>query len=227
MGTSKGYIAPTRIQWTQAKRAVSQMLRDGDPRFTKKAASKFATAMKSDASYGGTFTSAAAGILGLSKNIASHGIDYALNQAQRSDLIGKPPEEIWNELLNEYTHSGATAEDSLAADALSKALDNLQIIDLEQLGNISQEALLKEMLVEFIAISFDFRFAEKIGKDRSPAETHRILNEMQDYIRSSVYENITFNEIKDINFANLSGNQYVGKALNDAFSVFEDLYVEE
>jgi hypothetical protein len=30
MGTSKGYIPPTRIKWANAKRAVTQMLNDRD-----------------------------------------------------------------------------------------------------------------------------------------------------------------------------------------------------
>ena len=41
MGTSKGYIAPTRIDWSNSKRAVTQMLRDGSTASFTKAASKF------------------------------------------------------------------------------------------------------------------------------------------------------------------------------------------
>ncbi|WP_195971627.1 hypothetical protein [Enterococcus gallinarum] len=227
MGTSKGYIAPTRIEWSQAKRAVSQMLRDGDSSSLKKAASKFSTAMKSDAAYGKTFSNAATGILSLSKNISSYGLNYALEQINRSDLIGKPSEEIWNELLNQYTSDGATVEDSLAADALSKALENLQVNDLDQLGNVPQENLLKEMLIEFIAISFDFRFAEKIGKGRLPAETQRILKDMQDYIRSNLYEELNLETIRNADFSDLSNNKYVSTALTEAFSIFEELFTEE
>lgn len=227
MGTSKGYIAPTRIQWTQAKRAVTQMIRDGDSGSIAKAASKFSTAMKADRSSGGTFAHAATAILSLSRSIANNGLTYALNQIQRPDLIGKPSAEIWNELFSEYTHNGATIEDSLAADALSKALSNLNITDFEQLINISPEALLKEMLVEYIAINFEFRFAEKIGKDHTPAETYRILQEMQDYIRSSLYESIGFKEISAINFTDMADCRHVDKALIDAYSVFEELYMEE
>ena len=227
MGTSKGYIAPTRIEWTQAKRAVSQMLRDKDSDSIKKTASKFATAMKSDATYGKTFPSATTGILSLSRNISNYGVIYALQQINRQDLIGKPSEEIWNELLNQYTSNGSTVEDSLAVDALSKALENLNINDLDQLGAVSQEILLKEMLVEFISISFDFRFAEKIGKGRSPIETQQILKDMQDYIRSSLYENLSLESIESLDFSDLSSNKYVNTTLNRAFSLFEELFMEE
>lgn len=224
MGTSKGYIAPTRIQWTQAKRAVTQMLNDRDSDSVAKAGSKFATAMKADATSNSTFAYAASGILSLSKSIAGHGMTYALNQINRPDLIGKPSSEIWDELFHKYTKNGATTEDTLAADALSKAMANLNIMNLEQLGNISQEVLLKEMLIDYIVINFDFRFSEKIGKDRTPAEAHRILEEMQEYIKSNLYEKLNFSDIDNIDFTNLSENEYVDKALNDMYTVLEELY---
>lgn len=227
MGTSKGYIAPTRIEWSNSKRAVTQMLRDGSTDSVTKAASKFTNAMKTDAVDGSVFSKAVSGILGLSRNISSHGLDYALNQINRPDLIGKSSSEIWNELFNEYTHNSATAEDALAADALSKSLSNLDIEDPEQLGNISQEVLLKELLSNFISINFDFRYFEKIAKGRTPAEAHRIMKEMQDYIRSVTYEKLIIDDIKEVDFTQLSSSKYIDKVLKEAYSTFENLYVED
>ena len=48
MGTSKGYISPTRVQWKNAKRAVNDMIKNSSSSTISKAASRFATAMKSD-----------------------------------------------------------------------------------------------------------------------------------------------------------------------------------
>jgi len=127
MGTSKGYIAPTRIEWSNSKTAVTQMLREGSTASVAKTASKFATAMKTDTVNGSVFSKAVSGILGLSRNISSHGTDYALNKINRPDLISKSSSEIWNELFNEYTNNSATVEDALAVDALSKSLSNLDI----------------------------------------------------------------------------------------------------
>lgn len=227
MGTSKGYIAPTRIDWSNSKRAVTQMLRDGSTASFTKAASKFATAMKTDTANGSVFSKAVSGILGLSRNINDHGLNHALNQINRPDLIGKSSSEIWSELFNEYTNNSATVEDSLATDALSKSLSNLDIEDLEQLGDISQEVLLKELLSNFISINFDFRYAEKIAKDRTPAEAHRIMKEMQDYIRSVIYERLNIDDIGSVDFTKLSNSQYIDKALKEAYSIFEDLYAED
>lgn len=227
MGTSKGYIPPTRIQWTNAKRAVTKMLNDRDASSTAKATSRFATAMKADASPTSTFSKAAAGLLGLSKAISGSGTANALNQINRQDLIGKSSEEIWNDLLHEYTNGGASAEDQLAADALSKTLENLKILDLEQLGQVQQDVLLLEMLINFVSINFEYRFAEKIGKDRPPIEASRIIKEIQDYIRSNLYENLKISDINAVDFFDLSSSQYVDNALTDAYSIFEKLYMEE
>ena len=227
MGTSKGYIAPTRIEWSNSKRAVTQMLRDGSTDSVTKVASKFATAMKTDTVDGSVFSKAVSGILGLSRNISDHGLNHALNQINRPDLIGKSSSEIWSELFDEYTNNSATAEDALAADALSKSLSNLDIEDPEQLGDISQEVLLKELLSNFISINFDFRYAEKIAKGRTPAEAHRIMKEMQDYIRSVIYERLNIDDIVAVDFTKLSSSQYIDKALKEAYSTFEDLYAED
>ena len=117
MGTSKGYIAPTRIEWSNSKKAVTQMLHNRNIDSFTKVASKFATAMKTDTNNKSIFSKAASGILGFSKNISDYGLNYALNQINRSDLIGKSSSEIWNELFNEYTNNSSTAEEALAADA--------------------------------------------------------------------------------------------------------------
>lgn len=227
MGTSKSYIPPTRIIWTQAKRAVTQLINTCDAQSIANAGSKFATAMKSDAQAGSTFTHAVASILGLSKSISSHGVDYALHEINRQDLLGKDSDEIWNDLLQQYTSNGSTNEEALVIDALSLALKNLKIDDLEKLGEVSQEALLKEMLIDYISLNFEFRYTEKVGRGRTPSDANQIMDSMKKYIRSSLYENLTFQDIQSIDFNQLTGDAYVESALNFAYIVFEQLYTED
>lgn len=227
MGTSKGYIAPTRIEWTRAKSAVTEMMKHTNSGTIANAASKYASAMKADGFQSSTFPKAASGILGLARSIAHNGLETALRDMGREDLIGKSSDEIWNELLQYYTNESATKEDSLAIDALSLSLKNLDIDDIEKLGEVPQDTLLKEMLVNFVKLNFEFRFSEKIGKDRSPAETKKIMAEMKGYIRSSLYEKLTLQDIANIDFGHLSGDRYVVEALSEAYTLFERLYVED
>ncbi|MGE5630797.1 MAG: hypothetical protein ACM3TR_06825 [Caulobacteraceae bacterium] len=227
MGTSKGYIAPTRIEWTHAKRAVTEMIKHTNPGAIANAASKYASAMKADGFQGSTFPKAASGILGLARSIVYNGLENTLRDIGREDLIGKSSDEIWNELLHYYTNESATKEDSLAIDALSLSLKNLDIDDIDKLGDIPQDTLLKEMLINFVELNFEFRFSEKIGKDRTPADTNKIVGDMKGYIRSSLYEKLSFQDIVSIDFGHLSGDQYVVEALTDAYTLFEKLYEEE
>ena len=76
MGTSKGYIAPTTSHWSTAKRAVTAFINNRDFDSKAKAASKYATAMKTDMSTGGSFQSAAARTLGFAQKVASGGLRF-------------------------------------------------------------------------------------------------------------------------------------------------------
>ena len=226
MGTSKGYIAPTRQEWSRAKLAVTSMINDTSSNSISKAVSSFSTAMKSEGMISNSFTKAATGILGLSKSINSHGIVHALTTYGFENLIGKSNEEIYLGILNYYTNSGSSIEDSIAIDSLSLALKNLNILDLDSLGAISSEILLKEMLITYIELHFEQKFTEKIGKGKSPAQADRIITEVKGYIRATLYETLDLQNILEINFENLANEQYVIRTCRDAFTVFENFYEE-
>lgn len=227
MGTSKGYIAPTRIEWSRTKSAVTEMSKNLNSNSIVNATSKYANAMKTDGFQGSTFIHGASGILGFAKSVANHGIEESLRNIGREDLLGKSSDIIWNELLHHYTNYGATKEDALAIDALSLSLKNLNVDDFDKLVEISMDTLLREMLVNFVELNFEFRFAERIGKDRSPDETGHILSSIKGYIRSNLYEHLTLEDINNIDFGSLSGNQYVERSLIDAYTLFETLYEED
>ena len=131
------------------------------------------------------------------------------------------------ELLHEFTNSGASVEDNMAADALSQAMDNLEIEDIADIGNVSVDILLKEMLKEYIKENFDFRYEEKISKGKTPAQTSAILNDMHEYIENSIDGDLNLDNLKSVDFSNMGTSQIVEDALRDALSVFEKYYGEE
>ena len=227
MGTSKGYIAPTTPHWSSAKRAVTSFIKNRDYDSKAKAASKYATAMKTDMSTGGSFQSAAAGVLGFAQKVASGGLDNALREYNRKDLIGKPSEVVWTELLHEFTNSGASVEDNMAADALSQAMDNLNIEESAYISKVEVDIELKEMLKEYIKENFDFRYEEKISKGKAPAQTTEILNDMHEYIENSIDGDLDLANLKIVDFSNMGTSQIVEDALREALSVFEKYYGED
>ena len=227
MGTSKGYIPPTTVHWTQAKRAVSGYIKNGDESTRANAASKFAGAMRHDMTTSGSFSSAAGNILSFARAVSQGGINNALRDFNRSDLIGKSSEEIFNELINEFTHNGNTTEDYLSAEAISSALKELDVVDMEQLKEFTPDILLKEMLIEYIKFSFAFRYEEKILMKKNPAETKAIIQKMNNYISDELHNKLKLDDLKNVDYNRMHSSNIVKKALEDAYRVFEIFYGED
>ena len=226
MGTSKGYIAPTTPQWSQAKRAVTSYIKNGNMESRAKAVSKFASAMHHDLASSEQFTKAAGSILSFAQAVSHAGINNALHEFNRNDLIGKSSDEIYNELVQEFTNYGNTTEDYLSAEAIRAALKELNITDLEDLKVVAPDVLLKEMLIEYIKFSFAFRYEEKIRMKRNPEETDRLLEEMGKYISNELHNNLKLEDIKTIDFERMQASEIVKRSLEDAYQVFELFYRE-
>ncbi|WP_088224919.1 hypothetical protein [Desulfosporosinus sp. FKB] len=227
MGTSKGYIAPTKPEWSNAKRAVSSYLRNRDSESKAVAVQKYAEAMNvSGGAINSSFASAAGNVLGFVRSIGQNGLDNTLSTFGRDDLIGKEPGYVLSELLNQFTNNAATIEDSMAADALSQAFDNLDIVSIDDLGTTDLDALLREMVTEFININFDLRFDEKIGHGRTPAEKASILKEVHSYIADTIHDLLSKQEIKKMDFANMITSNIVQRVLKEALNICTNFYGE-
>lgn len=225
MGTSKGYIAPKKPEWSNAKRAVSTFLRNRDAESKSGAVSKYAEAMiTSGASISTSFSSAAGNILGFVSGVGAYGLNDTLHFFGRDDLVGLEPDVILNELLNQFTNDSATMEDSLAAEALSQAFDNLDIETIDDLGTVDIDILLREMVTEYININFDLRFEEKIGKGRAPSEKNTIMEEMHNYIADTIHDIFSQKVIKELNLSNIGAAKVVQDTLSDAFNTCINYY---
>ena len=222
MGTSKGYIPPTKPEWSKAKRAVSGFLRNRDSDSRANVIQKFGEAMNSRAAV----ASAAGNVIALAQDIRKYGLEHSLVNFGRSDLIGKSSDEILQELLYQFTNDSASIEDSLAADSLSQALENLQIDSVEQLGSVDLDILLKEMVISFVLISFDLNFDEKIGKGRTSSEKFEILDEMHSYIADELYASLHSTELEQIDLGNISAASIVQRTLKEAYDVCVRFYGE-
>lgn len=130
------------------------------------------------------------------------------------------------ELLYQFTNDSASIEDSLAADSLSQALENLQIDSVEQLGSVDLDILLKELVTSFVLISFDLNFDEKIGKGRTSSEKFEILNEMHSYIADELHASLHSTELEQIDLGNISAASIVQRTLKEAYDVCVRFYGE-
>lgn len=226
MGTSKGYIAPTTIQWSQSKRAVTQYANEVSSDTRSNAAAKFASAMKCDRATSSAFIGALGRIASFSGSVRANGFEGALREFGREDLIGKNAGEVFDELLSDFTDAGATKEDYLAAQAIGEALNILEIEDLSELANIPTEDLIVEILSEYVKFSFAFRYSEKISVGRTPAQADYILKDMEGYISNKIHSDFDRNALRDMNFRSLGTSSIANQLLADALSIFEEFYGE-
>lgn len=221
MGTSKGYIAPTKVHWSQAKRAVTSYINNSDSDSRINAASKYARAMHNDIATASAFSHSAGNVLSFANAVSHGGLNNALKEFGRNDLIGKSSDEIFNELIHDFTNNGSTTENYLSAEAISQALVNLELTDIQQLKDISPNDLLKEMLIEYIKLSFAFRYEEKISMKRTPAETRKLIDEMGKYISNTLHDKLDLSDIQTVDFNKMQSSEIVINALTDAYKVFE------
>ena len=84
MGTSKGYILPTKKNWTDAKRAATQLSKENNLNNRIKLASKYANAMKEDSIRNSSESiKSIAKIIGLSQSVASKGAEQTLRDLNK------------------------------------------------------------------------------------------------------------------------------------------------
>ncbi len=227
MGTSKGYILPTKKNWTDAKRVATQLSKNNSLNNRIKLANKYAVAMRQDINTNSNSTSTVIGkVLGLSQSIKKQGLEKTLKDLNKEYLIDKSPEEILDTLMGEYSEFGNTKDNYLASDALSIALMDLGIKAIEDLLNVSTEVLLKEILINYVDLNFKFRFEEQIIK-KSPTTSNKIIEDMSGYIKNTLREEFNISNIENIDFNNLNNNKIIEDKIKEAYDVFKDLYGEE
>lgn len=227
MGTSKGYILPTKKNWTDAKRAATQLSKENNLNNRIKLARKYANAMKEDNIRNSSETiKSIAKIIGLSQNVASKGVEQTLRDLNKEYLLDKTPEEALDVLILEYSEYGNTKDNYLAIDALSITLKELEINTIEDLGDISIGDLLKEILINFIDLNFKFRFEEQISK-KSPSKANEIMNSMSGYIKNKLRDELNTSNLENIDFNNLNNNRIIEDKIIEAYDIFRQVYEEE
>lgn len=227
MGTSKGYITPTKKEWTDAKRAATQLSKENNLNNRIKLANRYAMAMKQEMTQSQSNASKAIGkVIGLIQGIQNQGLNKTLKDLNKEYLINKSSEEILDNLLGEYSEYGNTKDNYLAMDALSIALKVFEINSIEDLLKISIEDLLKEILINYVDLNFKFRYEEQIIK-KNPIQAEKIIIDMSGYIDSTLREKLNVSGIQEIGFYNLDNNKIIEEKINDAYNIFKDLYEEE
>lgn len=232
MGTSKGYIPPTSIPWKNAKHAVSALRKNpNSSELRQNAIAYYANARRNSfpsTTGGGTKAARAisnlSGFLSASKNGT---INTYLREIGRTDLLGKSTAEIFQILLYDFTDNSTTTEDRNLCYVITKVLDNLEIKVEEDFSHIAPEAFLLEFLAEYICGDFDFCFEEQLRKNVSTTEFDTIINNIHEFIRTTVYTQRDRINEKKLNYHYLRNESFVQRLITDTYDLFCSLHTEE
>lgn len=231
MGTSKGYLPPNGHLWSDTKRAVSGIKRNGlSSNSVGKALSKFAKAT------GDGYRTAGQNSVGVSGSKAlrfaglvnSGGLDYALDEIGLSHLKGQDTESILDGLIEYFCEGTNNLQSAIADSALQDLMEELfsDVTSNEQLDQLYRELdsnfFIKEYLIKYVEQSFFSNFAEKInslcdGINQALAMQERI----KEYIRLEIEENYQSDNLEQMDWRGIQGQRYISSKCDEIWSIFE------
>ncbi|MFJ7368282.1 hypothetical protein ACIQVU_02360 [Lysinibacillus sp. NPDC098008] len=231
MGTSKGYLPPNGHLWSDTKRAVSGIKRNGlSSDSVGKALSKFSKAT------GGGYRTAGQSSVGTSGGKALNfaglvnagGLDYALGEIGLSHLKGRDAESILDGLIEYFCEGSNDLQVEIADGALKELMEELfsEVTSNEQLEQVYKDMepnfFIKEYLIKYVEQYFFANFAEKInslcdGLNQTLAMQERI----KEYIRLEIEESYQNDNLEDMDWRGNQGQRYIYSKCNEVWSIFE------
>jgi len=156
------------------------------------------------------------------------GFEKALRNAGWGDLVGRPVSEILNALLDRVGGDASTIDDVDARMALSKLqekyfADATTIEELEE--RLTNQVDRLEMVLQdffglylyelFCRVFFE-RLVQRVGDTRA----HSYLNEIGDFIKSTLANRVTNRDISQINWAGSEGETITAEIMETTLNVF-------
>ena len=225
MGTSKGYIAPSTPHWSRTKRSVTSYLSDSSDTKKKDVVTKYSDAMNSSDFFSGQIAHAFSRFAVFVLSYQSKGINVALQEVEREDILEKPPVEALNELMLNFTNEGATIDDAIALDCLSEALIVLEVHSFNDLSAIDINRVIKELVCQFAKHKFAQLFDKQIRhKLPNVEEANAKISEIQEYIYYTMDQRLTPEILSSINPNNLADESIVQEIMKKGFDLLKEFY---
>lgn len=233
MGTSKGYTPPTGHLWTDAKKAVTHMIKNNASSETiGNAMSKYVSAQRSNGggihrgkqeSVARTGVKAAAFI----NAVQNYGLTEALKQSGLQELVAKTPDEVLVGLLDYFTEEGSTLDESVVRDSMSEIMrekftDKNGDKNMEdQIKNINILDFMLQFVIKCIQKDFFSTFAEKIlSQCKNTKEKMDMQNNIKNFIKIHIESNYTKQEIMSINWNSDQGRNIIEQMHENTANIF-------
>ena len=235
MGTSKGYQPPKGFLWSDAKRAVTSMVKSN---FENDSIGKAVGRYNQAARQGGTpkrqqgLSTAGSKAIGFFSTAKSQGFDRALEQVGLSNLIGKSNEEIYAGLLDYFVGDGSSLDDSIIRDSMAELLKELFLDapDDKSFGDVIKDSdmnkFIKDLITKFIQKDFIMNFSEKVeAKCKNIEEYKNAENKIKNFIRAKIDTKYSVGDLSKIDWQGLQGKNFINDRCNEVMRVF-DVYLE-
>lgn len=191
MGTSKGYIAPTRDEWRKAKSAVTSATKKPESTKILLAIGRFIQAIGSDynsqksngekstnketKSDFDIFVEAVAKTIFIGLKVQNDDPELGLKELNLDYLLSYNNINVSKDLISNFCKKGSTRNGNLAYKSITDALDTFNIIMIEEFSSVDLNDLLMLMIVNYIKINFSSSFEEKINKELGVKEGKKRL----------------------------------------------------
>ncbi|MGG0720592.1 hypothetical protein ABE096_23940 [Robertmurraya massiliosenegalensis] len=233
MGTSKGYLPPTGHLWSDAKRAVSGIARNNlSSSSIGKAMSNFSKATASGGSRqksDSIIAKSGAKVIGFSGLVRQVGLANALDQVGLTHLKGKDPHTIILGLVDYFSESTNTIQQSIANQAIQDyMLELMNGIETESeteaiLSNLDSETFIMDYLSKYMEVYFFTNFAEKISSlCKDIQQTIKMQDRIKEFIRLEIKQNYNVEGLENVDWRGREGERYIQQKCNQIWSIFEN-----
>lgn len=232
MGTSKGYLPPTGHLWSDAKRAISSMKRNGySSNSIGKAMSNFSKASGSNGARkesNSVIGSSGSKVVSFSNLVLSFGLNSALDQVGLSHLKGQGTQAVFEGLIDYFSEGTNSLQQSVANQAMQEYLEEMMEGvknegELEEaFANMETDIFIRDYLTKYVEVSFFTNFAEKINSMcKDIGETIKLQGRIKDFIRLTISGNYQLEKLGEMDWKGSDGRQYIERKCNDIWGIFE------
>jgi hypothetical protein len=228
MGTSKGYLPPTGFLWTDTKRNVTGMVKNGlTPSSIGKAVSSFSKAMSNNGNTkSGSIAKVGSKAIGFIQSVKNFGLADALERVGLSHLRNQSSEELRSGLLEYFNDSGNELYDNIAQQSMNELMRELlkgaeNEDDYDTLiRSIDTGEFIREFVVKFIQNCFLANFSEKLLTMFDSLEKYDSAEKsVKTYIRTSIEAEYTVETIQSVDWNGQEGSKIISDKYDKALEI--------
>lgn len=233
MGTSSSYQAPSDGKWPAFKNVATRFARGEGATSAHRVLQSFVAALGGARSAAETSTSGlnvAARLTQFVTGVGRVGLVAALERADLSELVGRPPFEVLAALLERLTAPGNTQEESAARRALADIEERMErecesFEDLQDLfSRYADAAEILSLLHEYLSAYVYYRLLQALearlrDNVRSDDELLTLEQQLRAYIRTEMEWELRDIDPFAIDWAGTEGHAILEEVLQRAYEV--------